>query len=243
MNIKIIFHMLCAILMVCYGGVVDANDSVASKFVSYQTYHLGDDQPRISAFIVEDEDVELGATARTVFLSLVNDTGSREGQLITHQLFGRSGDGNSLAITLGQYKIQGDQLILYSYWATWGDAPAYPYGAAKILYQWDSMTKRYHLKGGAIYLEENGYEIAQLTHNNPLLTKALTDDADKRFLVEYMARIESLNPNLTFVTGPAAEALFKEVNQVLSKEVEQYTGDWDDWLKKGYPGSGMGFRR
>lgn len=127
--------------------------------------------------------------------------------VLNHVLFSKESDCNSQSLQLGAYKLDGDSLILYSYWAWIGDAPISPFGVRKQVYQ---VSDNYNilLKSGLIYLE-----IGREGEPSEQIKKDIESEYQATFIIDQKQKI----------------SLFEEVTNVLKSEIEENTSSWKDW--------------
>ena len=94
-----------------------------------------------------------------------------EKKLLTHTVFKEEGDCSSIHIQLGNYKVEGNKIIFYSYWAATDRMPGsiLPFGYREQIYSIDSLgilklteakiyIENYVTSENKKFLEENGWK-------------------------------------------------------------------------------------
>lgn len=191
-------------------------------------------------YLIERKTVEVdGEEAETVYFMQGIDT------IYIWEAKSIWGDSNSLSVNIGDFDIRGDTLILYNFWAKAGDAPVSPYGA---------RIQRYGLSGnglisfisGEIYIETmSDYYIYQKRGKEELgynlgclfVSKNPNTEKEKTIFKKYIQGVEK-NYNARFVYNDEACSLFGLVRKRLSKQLDLYTGKWDEI----YHENGFGFK-
>lgn len=159
-----------------------------------------------------------------------------EKKLLTHTIFKEEGDCSSIHIQLGSYKVEGDHIIFYSYWAATDRMPGsiLPFGYREQKYFVDSSGKlklsnakiyieNYVTTENKNYLEENGWKHKGLKY----LNEEPTNEYKKRLLADYIQNVEK-EYNADFVLNREKDELEKSVRSILQKEIKTYTENWID---------------
>ncbi len=157
-------------------------------------------------------------------------------KLLTHTLFKEDGDCSSIHIQLGNYKVEGNKIIFYSYWAATDRMPGsiLPFGFREQIYSVDSLgtlklteskiyIENYTTSGTPNFLEENGWRHKGLKH----LTEHPKNDYEQRLLNDYILNIEK-EYNAEFVLNEEKNVLEKKVRESLKEKIEKYTGNWTE---------------
>ncbi len=118
----------------------------------------------------------------------------------------------------GAYEIEGNKIILYSFFHRQGTAYMEPYGAKIVKYE---VTKSGKLKklNSRIYIEtaQRGYENSK--GMKYLFQKPQTDN-EKRDLARYVEQIEE-QYQAQFVLGKEGKDLIREVKEALKRKIKQ----------------------
>ncbi len=159
-----------------------------------------------------------------------------EKKLLTHTIFKEEDDCSSIHIQLGSYKVEGNYIIFYSYWAATDRMPGsiLPFGYREQKYFVDSSGKlklsdakiyieNYVTTENKNYLEENGWKHKGLKY----LNDEPTNENKKRLLADYIQNVEK-EYNADFVLNREKDELEKSVRSILQKEIKIYTENWID---------------
>lgn len=157
-------------------------------------------------------------------------------KLLSHVIFKEEGDCSSFHIQVGSYKVVGNKIIFYTYWASTDRMPGaiLPFGFRKQQYSVDSLgflklveskiyIENYVASKHKNYMINNGWKHKGLKYlNEPVKNKY-----EKRLLDDYTKNIEN-KFNAKFVFNKEKEDLEKEVRNNLKDEIEEYTGNWEE---------------
>lgn len=157
-----------------------------------------------------------------------------EKKLLTHTVFKEEGDCSSTHIQLGNYKIEGNTIKFYSYWAATDRMPGsiLPFGFREQIYSIDNLgilkligakiyIENYVTSKNKNFLEENGWKHKGLKY----LNERAKNDYEKRLLEDYSKNIEN-EYKAEFVLNEEKEVLEKKVRDNLKEEIKKYTGNW-----------------
>lgn len=181
------------------------------------------------SFINIKLDTTYGAEKETIELY-------RKGKkLLTHTLFKEEGDCSSTHIQLGSYKIIGNNIIFYSFWAAADKMPdsILPFGFRQQTYAVDSLgalklidAKIYIETSIATdnknFLEENGWKHKGLQY----LNKKTSSKFEQKLIADYVKNAEK-EYNASFVFNLEKEALEKKVRNILKEEIKIHTQNWE----------------
>jgi hypothetical protein len=146
--------------------------------------------------------------------------------LLTHILHEEIGGCTGKGIEDGTYKIDGDKLILYSFWKRSGSVKDAPYGARIAQYHLDEDGEL-KLLHSEVYIEAHQH-FNHDTSGMQFLFTAPKDDAQKAQLTSYIATIEHYYKG-KFVLGDRAKQLISEVKEILKPKKKsvwkEYTSD------------------
>ncbi len=139
-------------------------------------------------------------------------------ELLEHAMYQHFSDCSGLSVELGTYKVDGNFISFYSYWASANrqNHHYYGFGFRKQVYEVKANGK-VEMANANIYLED-------------IVFNAFDEHASE-YLLNHFADVEE-EYNADFVLGRRKARLEKEVRKVLAKEIKKYTGGWD----KEYPG-------
>ncbi len=148
-------------------------------------------------------------------------------KILTHTNFKTDGDCSSENLELGTYKIQGDKIYFYSYWAS-GDRMqknVYPYGFRKQVYK----------------VKENGEVTAT---NSVLYIESYVDSFNKPEAINYLDKKKKTATEIQkvkeyysiiekeyegkFVVNKTKNKLEEEVRKMLKKEIKMNTKYWKE---------------
>ncbi len=157
-----------------------------------------------------------------------------EKKLLTHTIFIEEGDCSSINIQLGNYEIEANKVVFYSYWAATDRMPnsILPFGFRKQIYSVDSLgilklteakiyIENYINSENKMFLEENGWKHKGLKY----LNIPVKNEYERRLLKDYITNVEN-EYNTEFVLGKAKDKLEKKVRDKLKAEIKKYTGNW-----------------
>lgn len=157
-----------------------------------------------------------------------------EKKLLTHTVFKEEGDCSSIHIQLGNYKVEGNKIIFYSYWAATDRMPSsiLPFGFREQIYTIDSSgilklteakiyIENYVTSENKNFLEENGWKHKGLKY----LNEQIKSESEKRLLEDYIKNVE-IEYNAEFVINEEKEVLEKKVRGRLKEEIKDNTGYW-----------------
>ncbi|PIE46752.1 MAG: hypothetical protein CSA42_07000 [Gammaproteobacteria bacterium] len=157
-------------------------------------------------------------------------------KLLSHILFKEEGDCSSVTIQLGDYFVENNNIIFYSYWASADRMPSnLKFGFQKQVYSVaDNGIVR--LESSKIYIEDvvetanPDFVIGHgWTHRGiAYLNKQPTTDEEKMWLADYIKSVEK-QYKAKFVFGEERKALEKEVREKLKEKIFEYTNDWDTY--------------
>ena len=160
-------------------------------------------------------------TVQTQFFDLYKD-GKK---VLTHILSDFDGDCSSKNIELGAYEIEGDFIILYSYWAS-ADRMGkniYPYGFKKQVYFVNSKGVILQ-KSSEIYIES--YVDSWSKHKGiNFLNKEPSTPQELAELEDYVSKAEVIWEGY-FVRGKNKDDLEKQVRAKLKSEISNNTSYW-----------------
>lgn len=178
-------------------------------------------QARIESKTDPDEGYPLIKT-----LHLSRKMGKTFQHLLQHTLFYEDGDHNSTVLELGDYEVQGDRIVFYSYWANAGDAPTSYSGVRKQVYQ-VSHKGRVTLKESQLYIDSGwrSEEYEASDHGGQYIDKKLNSPEQNLALQKYIRLIEKKFGG-KFVFLEEAKHLIKEVKTKLETEIQKNTADW-----------------
>ena len=155
-------------------------------------------------------------------------------KLLTHTLFKEEGDCSSIHIQLGNYKVERNKIIFYSYWAATDrmQGSILPFGFREQIYSVDSLgllklteakiyIENFTTSGNINFIEENGFKHKGIKY----LTEQPKNDYEQRLLKDYIQNIEK-EYNAKFVLNKEKNVLEKKVRESLKKEIKKYTGNW-----------------
>jgi hypothetical protein len=155
---------------------------------------------------------------------LIKPRNSAKEQTILYAIDESDGDSSSVGVNVGKHLIKGDRLIIYQYWAWFGDALVSPFGARKISYRWSNEENAYQKRADVIYLEYRGWHgtpsIEGLVLQNGVIKKPVTAQ-QKLDIDAYIDKI--IVDGQTFALGKDAEKLLDETRAALSTEIERKT--------------------
>ena len=157
-------------------------------------------------------------------------------KLLTHTLFEEEGDCSSIHIQIGNYKILGNNIIFYSYWAgteRMGDLMI-PFGFREQIFSVDSLgilklteakiyMENYVAPENKQFLEENGWKHKGLKY----LSVKPDNEFEQKLLNDYIQNIEK-EYNADFVLNVAKDHLEKSVRKFLKAKINEYTKNWID---------------
>ena len=204
-------------------------------FITFSTFVLGQTEKiEINGTFFSFKQVKLDTieSSENQILELYRN----DKKLLTHTLFIEEGDCSSIHIQLGNYKIEENKIIFYSYWAATDRMPGsiLPFGYREQIYSVDSLgilklteakiyIENYTSSGNPNFLEENGWK-----HNGlKYLNEQPKNDYEQRLLTDYIQNIEK-EYNAEFVLNEEKNVLEKKVRESLKEEIKKYTGNWID---------------
>ncbi len=155
-------------------------------------------------------------------------------KLLSHTLYKEDGDCSLTTIQLGDYSVEKNNIIFYSYWASTDRMPLnLKFGFQKQVYSvTDNGTVK--PKSSKIYIED----VVKTTNPDFLiehswthkglayLNKAPITDEEKMWLADYIKSAEK-KYKAKFVLGKERQALEKEVREKLKDKIEEHTKNWD----------------
>ncbi len=167
-------------------------------------------------------------------------------KVFKHTLLKSIGDCSSENLELGQYDIQGSNIVFYSYWAS-GDRQGinlFPFGFRKQVY---SIGKNGSVKltDAKLYIESetegypdtNIYQPKDLEeYHQPreyykklrfLLTNKLTAPSEIKLLKKYISSIEE-DYSGKFVLGKEKDLLEQEVRKKMHDAISLHTENWKE---------------
>ena len=146
---------------------------------------------------------------------------------ITFIIFEEGLDCNSASIELGDYRIEGSSLVLYSYWGFGGDARASPCGVRKQTYVLNDQ-QQLELKESLISLEPGQMSELAAEYENFLMEYDGTNPEEEAKQRQLMNERIGEAYNGSVVEGEQSTALEEEVHKVLKELIELHTASWDD---------------
>jgi hypothetical protein len=160
-------------------------------------------------------------------------------KLLTHTIYKNDGDCSSVSIELGNYKISGNEVIFYSYWAS-ADRQGLilmPFGFRKQIFRLDDNNKL-QIKENKIYIEdyidktvgkENFYENQNTTRHIGRIYLNELPKTNYQLIArnDYIKSIEKIY-KAKFVLENERELLEDEVRNVLKAEIALNTDSWSD---------------
>jgi hypothetical protein len=198
--------------------------------ISNRVWSAGESLFRIQGFDfqvqIKSTDPDQSPLEKTLHLSRKN--GKTFHHLLSHTLYYEDSDCNSIMLELGDYDIQGNQMVFYSYWANMGDAPASYYGVRKQVYE-VSPKGRVRLKDSVLHIisgprtEENqasGHGVDFLELNTQ------EKDLEQNLALKKYVRLIEKKFGGRFVFSNAADSLMKEVKTRLGPEIQKRTAHW-----------------
>ena len=155
-------------------------------------------------------------------------------KLLTHIIFKEDGDCSSTHIQLGKYKVDGNKIIFYTYWASRDRMPnlILPFGFREQIYTVDisgilklSYSKIYIenivTTKNKNFLEENGWKHKGLKY----LNEQAKSEYEKSLLNDYIINVQE-EYNSVFVLDDKKDELERNVRSSLKQEIDKYTGEW-----------------
>lgn len=155
-------------------------------------------------------------------------------KLLTHTLFKEEGDCSSIHIQLGNYKVEDNKIIFYSYWAATDRMPSsiLPFGFREQIYSIDSLgiltlteakiyIENYVTTENKKFLEENGWKHKGLKY----LNEPAKNEYEKRLLEDYTKNVKN-EYSAEFVLNEGKDVLEKKVRDRLKEEIKKYTENW-----------------
>ncbi len=156
-------------------------------------------------------------------------------KLLSHILFEEDVDCSSISIRLGNYYIEKNKIIFYSYWASADRMPLFlKFGFQKQVYS-VAQNGNVKLENSKIYIEDlietqnkdflvlNGWQHKGLKY----LNKTPKNKQQKIWLNDYIYNIEK-QYNAKFVLGKARKELEKEVRCKMKEIIEFHTKAWNN---------------
>jgi len=173
-----------------------------------------------------EEEGEIGYPIRTLVMYRKDEGGWKK--LLSHTLDERSGDHNSIAIELGSYKVEGNKVIFYSYWAKAGDAPASPYGARKQVYRVENATAKVRFYEASLSIDTGpmSMESEKTQGGSAYLTTVIRTEQERGWFRDYIRLVEQ-NYGGDFVYGEDAFELKQEVRASMKDRIAEATKDWE----------------
>jgi hypothetical protein len=148
--------------------------------------------------------------------------------LLSHTLYYKDVDCNSIVIELGGYDIHGNLIVFYSYWANMGSALASYYGVRKQVYQVSDK--------GQVKLKDSVLNIISgpMTEENEasghggdfLELNTKEKDLEQNLALKKYVRLIEKKFGGKFVFSDEADHLRKEVKTRLESEIQKETADW-----------------
>ncbi len=199
------------------------------SFVQAKTYTINHHN-----FILENHKVEEYESDRTDVVNLYRG----KKKLLSHTLFEEDGDCSSIMHQLGDYLVENNNIIFYTYWASADRMTLFlRFGFQKQVYS-VADNGIVQLKSSKIYIEDSlesanpdFVEDNRIHKGIAYLNKPPTTDEEKMWLDDYITSIEK-QYKAEFVFGEERKALEKEVRMKLEKKIEKYTKDWDKFIEK-----------
>lgn len=155
-------------------------------------------------------------------------------KLLTHTLFKEEGDCSSIHIQLGNYKLESNKIIFYSYWAATDrmQGSILPFGFREQIYAVDSLgilklndaniyIENYVTTENKQFLEKNGWKHKGLK----FLNEQAKNEYEKTLLEDYIRSVEN-EYNAEFVLNEEKEMLENKVRDSLKELIEKYTENW-----------------
>ena len=155
-------------------------------------------------------------------------------RLLTHTIFKEEGDCSSIHIQLGKYKVVGNKITFYSYWASTDRMPVsiLPFGFRKQQYSVDSLgflklveskiyMENFVTSKNKNYFENNGWKHKGIKY----LNKSPKNEYEQRLLKDYTQNIKN-EYKAEFVFNEAKEELEKEVRNNLKEEIKIRVESW-----------------
>lgn len=139
--------------------------------------------------------------------------------LLSFPLYRSYQDGHYEEVELGKFQIEGNQLLLFTWWNFRGEDNFAPVGAKKMVYEVRENGKLY-LKSGRIYLEEGDRAEGAGFLKNPI-----DDESDRDKLLAYIRKVQREHL-AEFVFGAESDALFEEVRTELEDEIQTVKEGW-----------------
>ena len=157
-------------------------------------------------------------------------------KLLTHTIFKDEGDCSSIHIQLGNYKIEDNKIVFYSYWAATDRMPSsiLPFGFRKQIYSVNNLgilkltdaeiyIENYVPSETKKFLEEDGWKHKGLK----FLNEQTKNDFEKKLLEDYIKNVEK-EYNAEFVLNGKKKELEKLVRNSLKEKIKKHTENWID---------------
>ena len=154
-----------------------------------------------------------------IFLRIFREEKNGLKSLLTFPLFRSYADGHYEEVELGKYRVEGNELLLFTWWNFRGQDNAAPVGAKKMVYEVREDGKLYW-KSGLVYLEEGSRG-----EGAGFLKYPVTNQEEREVFVSYVRAIEKKHL-ARFVFGTDSDALFAEVKQELKNEIAAVKANW-----------------
>ncbi len=148
-------------------------------------------------------------------------------KVLTHTNFKTDGDCSSENLELGTYKVKGDEIYFYSYWAS-GDRMqknVYPFGFRKQIYKVKKSGKI--LAVSSILYVESYVDSFNKPEAIDYLHKKTKTAFEIKKVKEYTSIIEKEYEG-KFVVHKVKNKLEREVRNVLQKEIKMNTKYWKE---------------
>ena len=209
-------------------------------------YSSRNKENNLSRTIVSNDSILFSDNKLKFIIDSNNEEGSKilniyrnEIKILSHTILKKEGDCSSINVELGNYKLIGNKIIFYSYWAATDrqNISLFPFGFSKQTYQIEESGKVTKLNS-EIFIEDNvemeiGKEIFYKKHviwrhkGIKFIYKKPTNNFEIKAKEDYIKSIEKMY-KAKFVFGKEKKALEKEVRTNLKNEIVMHTGDWKE---------------
>jgi len=148
-------------------------------------------------------------------------------EVYRHTLIHSQREGDVLAVELGDYKINGDNLTLYSYWDTTDETQSFPKGARKQVVHFNTEGQAEQKFGEISIHVGKKSDIARKT-GDALVYVLVKEPPEKvRDNINLFYRLIKEQYQAEFLARADESAdLSREVMSVLKKSIDTFTKDW-----------------
>ena len=149
-----------------------------------------------------------------------------EKYLLEHILYEGLGDCNSLSVEMGNYVVEGNQIVFNTFWCRFGDAPVSPWGARSQTYQVQADGKL-ALSASELYIETTRRDWEEGNEGMEYLFTPAETAEEKTAFTSYVKSAER-DYFANFVFGKKAEALLQKVKSQFSSKIEELISNWEE---------------